>query len=61
MLIVDIDKEVQLGDEWMTRDDWDFLHNDPDLLIARIEENSDEFVEACGGWKELIKSMRWVD
>lgn len=58
---VDIDKEIELGIEWMTRDDWELFCNDPDLFLERIAENSDEFIAKLGGWKEIIKWMRWID
>jgi len=56
---LDADTVILLGEEWMSKDDYDFLSRDPILLIERFEENLEEFIEAIGGIRAIVKSISW--
>ena len=60
-LIVKVDIDKEIVSDLMTRDDYDFLHHDPELLLDRFRENLEEFIDELGGLEELIKWVRWID
>ena len=58
-LIIRVDAYIEIESKLMTKDDYIFLHNDPDLLLERLEENPEEFLEELGGIRALVKSIAW--
>lgn len=61
-LQITISKTVDIGDGWMSKEDFDeHYKDDKQKLIDLFEEDPYELLEQAGGLNSLIVSYGWVD